>query len=115
MIFPVLVVDFELRTFLFHQFPLDFVELGNRLDTVRTVIIWALVNGHFLLRLPAKESQATMGTEEFRLPVCFKALLKLEELRANLTENLRAFFTVVEVKVGMKCPTTGADYIRWNL
>jgi hypothetical protein len=31
---------------------------------VRAVIIWALVNGHFLLRFPSKESQTTMGTEE---------------------------------------------------
>lgn len=64
VIFPVLVVDFELRTFLFHQLSLGFIELGNRLDTVRTIIIWALVNGHFLLRFPSKESQTTMGTEE---------------------------------------------------
>ena len=64
VIFPVLVVDFELRTFLFHQFPLGFIELGKRLDTVRTVIVWAFMDGHFLLRFPPEESQATMGTEE---------------------------------------------------
>lgn len=38
-----------------------------------------------------------MWTEEFRLPVCFEALLKLEELRAHLTENLGAFLSVVEI------------------
>lgn len=64
VIFPVLVVDFELRTFLFHQLSFGFIELGKRLDTVRTVIVWAFMNGHFLLRLPPEESQPTMGTEE---------------------------------------------------
>lgn len=64
VIFPVLVVNFELRTFLFHQFPLGAIELGKRLDTVWTVIIWTLVNGHFLLRFPPEESQTAMGTEE---------------------------------------------------
>ena len=49
VILAVLVVDFELRTFLFHQLSFGFIELGKRLDTVRTVIIRALVNGHFLL------------------------------------------------------------------
>jgi hypothetical protein len=31
---------------------------------VWTVIIWTLVNGHFLLRFPPEESQTAMGTEE---------------------------------------------------
>lgn len=55
-----------------------------------------------------------MGTEEFRLPVGFEALLKLEELRANLAENLGAFLSVVEVEVGMWRATAGTDNVKWN-
>ena len=79
MIFPVLIVDFELRNFLFHQFPFGLVEPGKCLDAMRAVIIWTLMDGHFFFCLPAKECQAAMGTEELRLPVGSKALLNLEE------------------------------------
>lgn len=114
MIFPVLVVDFELRTFLFNQFQFGFIEFGKSLDTMRAVIVWTLVNGHFFLRLPAKKSQSAVRTEELRLPVGFKSLLKLEKLRAYLTENLRAFLSVVEVEVGGWRATAGTDDMRWN-
>ena len=50
-----------------------------------------------------------MGTEEFRLSVGFKALLKLEELRANLAENLRTLLSVVEVEVGVWRTAAGTD------
>lgn len=89
-------------------------ELGKCLDSMRAVIVWTLVNGHFFLRLPAKENQSAVRTEEFRLPVCFEALLKLEELRAHLAEDLRAFLSVVEVGVGMWRTTAGADDMSWN-
>ena len=49
VIFPVLIVDFELRTFLFHQFTFCLIELCKCLNTMRAVIVWALVNSHFLL------------------------------------------------------------------
>ena len=49
VIFAVLVVDFELRAFLFHQLQLGFIQLGKCLDTVRAIIVWTLVDGHFLL------------------------------------------------------------------
>ena len=55
-----------------------------------------------------------MGTEELGLLVGFKALLKLEELRANLAKNLRVFLSVVEVKVGIWSTTTGTDNVNWN-
>jgi len=55
-----------------------------------------------------------MWTEEFRLSVGFKALLKLEELRTHLTENLGAFLSVVKIEVGMWRTTTGADDMCWN-
>lgn len=55
-----------------------------------------------------------MGTEELRLPVGFKALLKLEELRAHLAENLGAFLAVVEVEVDVWRTAAGADDMCWN-
>jgi hypothetical protein len=55
-----------------------------------------------------------MGTEELGLPVGFKALLKLEELRANLAKNLRVFLSVVEVEVGVWSTTAGTDNVNWN-
>ena len=53
-----------------------------------------------------------MGTEELRLPVCFEALLKLEELRTHLAENLRAFLSVVEVEIGIWRATAWTDNMR---
>lgn len=55
-----------------------------------------------------------MGTEELRLPVGFKSLLKLEQLRANLAENLGALLSVIEVEVDVWCAAAGADDMRWN-
>ena len=55
-----------------------------------------------------------MGAKELRLPVRFKTLLKLEELRADLAEDLGAFLSVVEVEVGTGCATAGADSMYRN-
>ena len=55
-----------------------------------------------------------MRTEELRLPVCFEALLKLKELRADLAENLGAFLSIVEVEVGVWCTTAGTGNMSWN-
>jgi hypothetical protein len=55
-----------------------------------------------------------MWTEELRLPVCFEALLKLKELRADLAENLGSFLSVVEIEVGVWRATARTDYVSWN-
>ena len=55
-----------------------------------------------------------MWTEELRLPVGFKAPLKLEELRTHLAENLGAFLSVVEVEVGVWRATAGTEDMIWN-
>lgn len=39
VIFPVLVVDFKLRTFLLHQLQFGFIQLTKCLDTMRAVIV----------------------------------------------------------------------------
>lgn len=44
----------------------------------------------------------------------FKSLLKLEQLRAHLAENLGAFLSVVEVEVDVWRATAGADDMCWN-
>ena len=55
-----------------------------------------------------------MRTEELRLPVGFKSLLKLEQLRTHLAENLGPFLSVVEVEVDVWRATAGADGMCWN-
>jgi hypothetical protein len=56
-----------------------------------------------------------MGTKELRLSVSSEPLLKLEELRADLTENLGSFFSVVEVEVGVRSTAAGTDNVGRNL
>ena len=56
-----------------------------------------------------------MGTEELRLSVAPEALLKLEEMRADLAENLRAFLSVVEVEIDVRRATARTDDMHWNL
>lgn len=65
VILPVLVVEFELRTLLLHKRPFSSIEFGDGFDPVRAVIVGTLVDGHFLLMLPSKESQTAIRAEEF--------------------------------------------------
>lgn len=55
-----------------------------------------------------------MGAKEIRLPACLETLLELEELRANLAENLGAFLSVVEVEIGAWRATAGTVNMYWN-
>lgn len=55
-----------------------------------------------------------MRAKELRLPVGFETLLKLEELRADLAEDLGAFLSVVEVEVGVWRTTAGTGDMRWD-
>ena len=55
-----------------------------------------------------------MGTKKLRLPVGSEALLELEELRANLAENLRSFLSVVEVEISIWRSAAGTDDMHWN-
>jgi hypothetical protein len=56
-----------------------------------------------------------VGTEELRLSVAPEALLKLEEMRADLAKNLRAFLPVVEVEIDVWCGTARTNDMHWNL
>ena len=63
VVLPVLVVQLELGTPPFLQFPLGGVHLRDVLETVRTVVIRAFMDGHFLLDFPAEQSQAAVRAE----------------------------------------------------
>jgi hypothetical protein len=43
-----------------------------------------------------------------------EALLYLEEVQADLAENLRAFFSVVEIEVAVGRTAAGTDDLRRN-
>lgn len=67
------------------------------------------MDGDLFLDFPAKEGQPTVGTEELWLPINFEAFGQLEQMRADLAENLRPFFPVVEVEVEMWCSAARTD------
>lgn len=64
VILPVLVIELELRTLHLHKRPFSSIEFGNGFDAMWAIIVRALVNGHFLLMLPSKESQTAIRAKE---------------------------------------------------
>ena len=78
VVLPVLVVEFELRTFLFQKSALGGIKLCYGLETMGAVVIWAFMDGHLLPDFPAEESQTAIRTEEFRFPAASESLLDLE-------------------------------------
>lgn len=114
MILPVLIVEFELGTLHLHKRPFSRIEFGNGFDAVRTIIVRALMDGHFLLMLPSKESQTAIRAKELRLFTGSKSLLHLEKKRTYLAENLRAFLPVVEIEIDAWRPAAGADDVNRN-
>lgn len=64
VILPILVIELELRTLHLHKRSFNRIEFGNGLDAMWTIIVRALVNGHFLLMLPSKESQTAIRAKE---------------------------------------------------
>ena len=114
VILPVLVIEFELGTLLLHKLPFSSIEFGNGFDAVRAIIVRALVDCHFLLMLPSKESQTTIRAEELGLFTGSESLLHLKKKRADLAENLRAFLSVVEIEIDTRCPAAGADNVNRN-
>jgi hypothetical protein len=114
VILPVLIVEFELGTFLLHKRPFSRIEFGDGLDAVRTIIVRALVDGHFLLMFPSKESKTAIRAEELRLFTGSESLLHLEQKRTDLAENLRAFLPVVEIEIDAWRPAAEADDVNRN-
>lgn len=88
VVLPVLIVELELGTALFLKNPLGGVQLRERLQAVRTVVIRAFVDGNFLLDFPAEKSQTTMRTEQFRFPPAPEPVLDLKEMTADLALDL---------------------------
>jgi len=114
VILPVLIVELELRTLHLHQRPFSSIEFGNGLDAVRAIIVRALVDGHFLLMLPSKESQTAIRAEELRLFTDSESLLHLEKKRTDLAKDLGAFHSVVEIEIDAWRPAAGADDVNRN-
>jgi len=88
VVLPVLVVELELRTPLFLQFPLGGIKLRDGLEAVRTVVIGAFMDGHFLLDFPAEQSKTAMGAEQLRFPPVPEPVLDLKEMTADLAFDL---------------------------
>ena len=88
MILSILIVELELGATLFHQGMFGGIELGDGLETVRTVIVGAFVNGYFFFIFPAKERQPAMRAEELGLPVVPETVLDLEKMAADLAPDL---------------------------
>ncbi|TLM98636.1 hypothetical protein FDZ71_16855 [bacterium] len=88
VVLPVLIVELELGTPLFLKLPLCRVQLCEGLQAVRTVVIRAFVDGHFLLDFPAEKSQAAIRAEQLRLPPVPEPVLDLKEMTADLALDL---------------------------
>lgn len=79
------------------------------------IIVRTLMDGHFLLMLPSKESQTAIRAKELRLFASSESLLHLEKKRANLAEDLRAFLAVVKVEIDAWRSAAGTDDMKRNL
>jgi len=88
MILPVLVSELKLGTLHLHQFPFRRIEFGDGLEAMRALVVRALMDGHFLVLLPAKESPTAIRAKELRLFAGSESLLHLKQKSADLTEDL---------------------------
>jgi hypothetical protein len=88
VVLPVLVVELELRASLFLESPLGGIEFCDGLETMRTVVIRAFMDGHFLLDFPAEKSQTAVRTEQLRFPAVPEPVLDLKEMTADLAFDL---------------------------
>jgi hypothetical protein len=78
------------------------------------IIVRALMDGHFLLMLPSKESKTAIRAKEFRFFIDSESMLHLEQKRADLTEDLGPFLPVVEIEIDAWRPAAEADDVNRN-
>lgn len=78
MIFPVLIVELELGTFLLKQGHLRWIEFAESLETMRAVIIAAFIDCDLFTLFPAKECAMAIRAEELCINVFTESLLKLK-------------------------------------
>lgn len=114
VIFPVLIVEFELGTFLFQQRQFSRVEPVEGLQAMSAVIIAAFIDGDLFTLLPAKECAMAIGTEELCINVFTESLLELKEVIADLAFKLRHFFAVIVVDVDMRSITEWTNNLNRN-
>jgi hypothetical protein len=72
-----------------------------------TVVIAALVDGHFFSLFPGKEGAVAVGTVVLGFTLA-ESFFLLKELAADLAEELRSLLAVVVVEVGMGRLARGA-------
>jgi len=72
-----------------------------------TGIVTALVEGHFFFLFPGEESVLAIGAVVLGLSLA-ESFLLLKEFSADLAEELRSFFAVIVVEVGVGCLAGGA-------
>lgn len=66
------------------------------------IIVAAFIDCDLFPRLPAKERMAAVGAEVFRFFVFAEALVSLEQMTADLAQELRFYLAVVEVEIIMR-------------
>lgn len=97
VIFTVLVTEFELRRFSFTQGFLEGVEFIKVFCKAGTLIIVTFVDRAIFTMFPKVERIVAMGAPEFGF--VSQAAMEVEETIADFTFDLRAFYSVVEVKI----------------
>ena len=100
MVLAVLVAEFELTGFFRLELAFLGIELLTGREESRATVIGALVNGEDGRVFPAIQGGATVWTPECGVVTWSAMRRKLREGVADFTEELGAFYAVVEVEVG---------------
>jgi len=114
VIFPVLIVELELGTFLLQQRQFSRVEPVEGLQAMSAVIIAAFIDGDLFTLLPSKECAMAIGTEKLCINVFTESLLELKEVIAGLAFKLRHLFAVIVVDVDMRGITKWTNNLDRN-
>ena len=70
---------------------------------MRAVIVGAFVNNNMQKDFPAEQGVLAVRTKVFGFKRSFKTVVDFKNRRADLTEQLRSFFTVVVIQILMRC------------
>ena len=97
VIFAVLISEFKLRRFCFTESFLEGIKVFKIICKCQTLIIRAFVQRTIFAMFPEIKCGVAMRAPEFSF--VSKAKMKVKQLRADFTFDLRAFFAVVEVKI----------------
>jgi hypothetical protein len=101
MVLPVLVTQFKLRAPFLEERLFPLVQLSHLLYAVGTGIVTAFVDGHLFPLFPGKEGMLAVGTIIGGLSALAEPLFQLEELPADLAQELGSLLPVIVVQVVM--------------